>query len=417
MDNTPSTGKDELAGAITRLTTELQTAQQHNNRPLCQEILSNAVLAFETDPEALDRTLFDVFGTVVHFASSECCNLVQRYLQLVSDHCSGREVMTLLMSSLDNISGSVWQAESTLLADAAINVLSKLKRQQTRLLADYLQVFLNATETVILSEALLKSTASTLLGLQKMLPPISQEKHAHENQKLSSCFALQLMLQHTLTQPMQQTHEFHRAPDYNADLPNQTQHKHLHNESSLHLKLVQCLVKWLQHWHCGTCKQLMFLLDSLHDPESSSKLLPVDDVPFLDINQLRVAAALVTYAIYCVPGCAATGSAANPHLASPETAEDIMSATQQHAGLLLHVASDQQDVVIAQKGMALIAAAANQVAAFPQGGKAALSSSVQSLAECLEITMVQHPLLSLRNMAFWSLDALLNALQVMHDHL
>lgn len=175
-----------------------------------------------------------------------------------------------------------------MLADAAINVLSKLKRQQTRLLADYLQVFLNATETVILSEALLKSTASTLLGLQKMLPPISQEKHAHENQKLSSCFALQLMLQHTLTQPMQQTHEFHRAPDYNADLPNQTQHKHLHNESSLHLKLVQCLVKWLQHWHCGTCKQLMFLLDSLHDPESSSKLLPVDDVPFLDINQLRV---------------------------------------------------------------------------------------------------------------------------------
>lgn len=105
MDNTPSADKEEPAGAITRLTSELQTAQQHNDRPLCQEILSNAVLAFETDPEALDRTLFDVFGTVVHCASSECCNLVQRYLQLVSDHCSSREVMTLLMSSLDNISG------------------------------------------------------------------------------------------------------------------------------------------------------------------------------------------------------------------------------------------------------------------------------------------------------------------------
>ena len=49
-----------------------------------------------------------------------------------------------------------------------------------------------------------------------------------------------------------------------------------------------------------------------------------------------------------------------------------------------------------------------------QGDKAALTSRVQSLVECLEITMVQHPLLSLRNMAFWSLDALLNALQVVH---
>lgn len=57
---------------------------------------------------------------------------------------------------------------------------------------------------------------------------------------------------------------------------------------------------------------------------------------------LQVAAALATYATFCVPGCAATGSAANPHLASPETAAGIMSATQQHAGLLLHVASDQQ---------------------------------------------------------------------------
>lgn len=179
-----------------------------------------------------------------------------------------------------------------MLADAAINVLSKLQRQQTRLLADYLQVFLNISVTVILSEALLKSTASTLLGLQKILPPISQEKHAHANQKLLSCFALQLMLQHTLTQPLQQTQEFHRVPDYNADLPNQTQHKQLHSESALHLKLVQCLVKWLQYWHCGTCPQLTSLLDSLHDPETSSKLPPVDDVPFLDINQLRVSPAL-----------------------------------------------------------------------------------------------------------------------------
>ena len=51
-----------------------------------------------------------------------------------------------------------------------------------------------------------------------------------------------------------------------------------------------------------------------------------------------------------------------------------------------------------------------------QDHKADLSNSVQSLVECLEITMIQHPLLSLRNMAFWSLDALLNALQVMYTY-
>lgn len=50
-----------------------------------------------------------------------------------------------------------------------------------------------------------------------------------------------------------------------------------------------------------------------------------------------------------------------------------------------------------------------------QEDKAVLSNSVQSLVECLEITMMQHPLLALRNMAFWSLDALLNALQVVHS--
>lgn len=50
-----------------------------------------------------------------------------------------------------------------------------------------------------------------------------------------------------------------------------------------------------------------------------------------------------------------------------------------------------------------------------QEDKAGLSNSVQSLLECLEITMMQHPLLALRNMAFWSLDALLNALQVVQS--
>lgn len=101
MDNT----LDVPADAITRLTKELYTAQHKEDWHYCKEILTSAMLAFEADREALDRTLFDIFGIVVQCAGSQCCSLVQLYLQLVSDHCSGREVMTLLMSSLDSISG------------------------------------------------------------------------------------------------------------------------------------------------------------------------------------------------------------------------------------------------------------------------------------------------------------------------
>lgn len=59
-------------------------------------------------------------------------------------------------------------------------------------------------------------------------------------------------------------------------------------------------------------------------------------------SALQVAAALVQYATFCVPGCAGPAHAALPQLANPESAADIMSATQRHAGLLLQVASDQQ---------------------------------------------------------------------------
>ena len=95
-----------LAVALTRVTSELYTAQRKEDWHLCKDILTKAMVAFEADREALDTTLFDIFGTVVQCASSAlCCSLVQLYLQLVSDHCSSREVLTLLMSSLDNSSG------------------------------------------------------------------------------------------------------------------------------------------------------------------------------------------------------------------------------------------------------------------------------------------------------------------------
>ena len=94
------------AVAITRVTTELDKAQRNEDWRLCTEILTDAMLAFKADLEALDTTIFDVFGTVVQCSSSaQCCSLVQLYLQLVSDHCSSTEVLTLLMSSLDNTSG------------------------------------------------------------------------------------------------------------------------------------------------------------------------------------------------------------------------------------------------------------------------------------------------------------------------
>ena len=47
-----------------------------------------------------------------------------------------------------------------------------------------------------------------------------------------------------------------------------------------------------------------------------------------------------------------------------------------------------------------------------QEGKAQMYDKVQELVEWLEATMQQHPLLPLRNMAFWTLDCLLDALQV-----
>ena len=59
-------------------------------------------------------------------------------------------------------------------------------------------------------------------------------------------------------------------------------------------------------------------------------------------SALQVAAALVQYATFCVPGCAGAANAAVPQLPNPESTADIMSATQHHAGRLLQVASNEQ---------------------------------------------------------------------------
>ena len=105
MDDALHGGHNGTTTATGRLTDELDTARRSGNYYLCQQILAEAMLTFEKDSLALDRTLFDVFGTVVQCASCQCHSLVQLYLQLVTGHCSGREVITLLMATLDSIAG------------------------------------------------------------------------------------------------------------------------------------------------------------------------------------------------------------------------------------------------------------------------------------------------------------------------
>ena len=55
-----------------------------------------------------------------------------------------------------------------------------------------------------------------------------------------------------------------------------------------------------------------------------------------------MAAALVRYAAFCIPGCVGTAGAAVLIRPTPESTSELMDATQQHAGLLLQVASEQQ---------------------------------------------------------------------------
>jgi len=93
--------------AIQRLIDNLDSAQRDPNSERCQELLGNAMIELQTDSTALDHTLFDIFGSIVRCAdlSGPIESLVQAYLQLVLEKCAGREVLTLLMSTLDCSSG------------------------------------------------------------------------------------------------------------------------------------------------------------------------------------------------------------------------------------------------------------------------------------------------------------------------
>ncbi|KAL0029559.1 hypothetical protein WJX79_004304 [Trebouxia sp. C0005] len=293
------------SSAIQRLIDNLDSAQRDSNTDRCQELLGNAMIELQTDHAALDHTLFDIFGSIVRCAdlSGPVESLVQAYLQLVLEKCAGREVLTLLMSTLDCSSGDEWRMQNILLAQTAVKILCVQQRQQTRLLAAYLQ--------------------------------------------------------------------------------------------------------WLHMLQAQPPTNLNMLLEKLGNPHSDSKVPAVEDAPFLDLAEIEVGAALAVHAAYCVKDCSTTVlSWANT------SAADILHTVQKHAFLLLQVASDHQDIAIAQKGLSLTASASNHVATFPEAHRGFLDGSVQSLVESLEVTMVQHPVAALRNMAFWALDSLLNALRV-----
>lgn len=93
--------------AISRLTEGLDSAQRNFDTDRCQHLIGDALFELQSDHDALDVSLFDIFGSVVRCADlpGPNCSLVQAYLQLVLENCTGREVLTVLMSALDASSG------------------------------------------------------------------------------------------------------------------------------------------------------------------------------------------------------------------------------------------------------------------------------------------------------------------------
>lgn len=88
---------------ICQLVQTLSAAQSSLSPDATQNQLESAVSLFRKQPDILDGTMFDSLAPIVDCAnvSSSCSQLVADYLQLVIKHCSGREVLTILMATLD----------------------------------------------------------------------------------------------------------------------------------------------------------------------------------------------------------------------------------------------------------------------------------------------------------------------------
>ena len=172
--------------------------------------------------------------------------------------------------------------QHTLLAQTAVRIICSLERQQTRLMADYLQVLLNVAGSASMTDAVLESLNDTVSGMK----PPSKMQHAQDNQLLLTCFALQLML-HTLMAPLQQIQDFHRTPGFNVEPSNQ-QHILRQSQSATYTKLAQYVMLWLQMLNADTQTQRNLVFQRLRRPIENSKLPDVDDAALLDLDQLEV---------------------------------------------------------------------------------------------------------------------------------
>ena len=300
---------------LSGLEAALTTAQRESNPETCERLLRNALVALRADPESVDNSVFEMLGPIVGCAgvSSICNELAREYLQMVTKFCSGREVLTVVMAQVDSRAGYVhdarqpithhpsarlnpsvfhfgrnqWHAQDSLLCQTAVSVICSLQRQQTRLLADYLQVLLSSIRSANISDTLLESLHSTLFGLRPVMPHVSKMQHAQENQLLIRCFTLQLIL-HTLTVPLQQIRTFHSRPGFNLDPASQQQSGHSKLQSALYTKLVQEAMQSLHALGNGHPAQLSKLLHSVQHLKGTSKLPSCDDESFLDIDELQV---------------------------------------------------------------------------------------------------------------------------------
>lgn len=286
----------------------------------CQTWLSAAIRFYEKHLGVLDQTLFEAFGPAVSCANlSPACNvLVEEYLQLVVEHCSGREVLTMLMALLDAAAGYVrpWQSGLPRLAtlmngmsslSACMNdcrsstesefdlatvhlikiapqVISKLQRQQTRLLADYLQVLLTAfRRPADLTPTQLKLLATTCTSLSSISAPASSTLIARDNQTALVCFILHIIVHHTSTKPLQQSQDFHRHPGFNFG-----QEQQQAADSASATALVQLAMQWLSLTGITSAAELGVVVQRLQHPDTNSRLPDPDDAAFLEPSDALV---------------------------------------------------------------------------------------------------------------------------------
>ena len=177
--------------------------------------------------------------------------------------------------------------QNTLLAQTAVKILCVQQRQQTRLLAAYLQVLLSTVRSASISNVVLESLTKTVTGLKPILPSTSKQPYAQDNQLLLACFVLQLMLC-TLTEPLHQTSEFHGSPDFNAEPSSQTQMSNRQANSAMSTRLVQHVMQWLHMLEAQAPTELIAVLEELANPHTDSKVPAVEDAPFLDLAEIEV---------------------------------------------------------------------------------------------------------------------------------